>query len=159
MNNLQLFRKRLIPNECIPLKDDVIVYQSDEYIITTWTTLNPKKSFDHGCSCYFLKEGWKLSKFYRPDNSLLYWYCDIVEYDWNSDCTALTSTDLLADVVVYPDGRTKVMDLDELADACASDLIDCQQLQKSLRQLDKLLTCIYKGNFSQLQGVLNSRGL
>ena len=106
-----------------------------------------------------MKEGWKLSKFYRPDNSLLYWYCDIVEYDWNSDCTVLTSTDLLADVVVYPDGHTKVMDLDELADACANDLISCQQLQKSLRQLDKLLTCIYKGNFSQLQGVLNCRGL
>ena len=59
MNNLQLFRRRLIPDECILLKDDVIVSQSDDYIITTWTTLNPKISFHHGCSCYFLKEGLK----------------------------------------------------------------------------------------------------
>ena len=159
MSDLQLFRKRLIPDECIQLKDDVVVYQSDEYIITTWNTLNPKKSFHHGCSCYFLKEGWKLSKFYRQDNSLLYWYCDIVDYSWSRDNSALTSTDLLADVIIYPDGCTKVLDLDELADACANDLISCQQLQKSLRQLDKLLTLIYKGNFSQLQNVLDSRGL
>lgn len=159
MNNLQLFRKRLIPNECILLKDDVIVYQSDDYIITTWTTLNPKIAFHHGCSCYFLKEGFKLSKFYRHDNSLLYWYCDIVEYDWDHESNCLTSTDLLADVIVYPDGRTKVMDLDELADACKSGLITLEQLQKSLRQLDKFLTYIYEDKFNQLQSVLESRGV
>ena len=159
MNNLQLFRKRLIPNECILLKDDVIVYQSDDYIITTWTTLNPKIAFHHGCSCYFLKEGFKLSKFYRHDNSLLYWYCDIVEYEWNHENNSLTSTDLLADVIVYPDGRTKVMDLDELAEACSSGLITLEQLQKSLRQLDKFLTYVDKDKFDQLQSVLEIRGL
>lgn len=159
MDNLQLFRKRLVPAECILLKDDVIVFRSDEYIITKWTTINPKITFHHGCSCYFLKEGFKLSKFYRHDGSLLYWYCDIVEYDWNEDGTALTSTDLLADVIVYPDGRTRVMDLDELADACARAIITPEQLQKSLRQLDKFLTYIYKDKFDHLQAVLDSRGL
>ena len=159
MKNLQLFRKRLIPDECIPLKDDVIVFQSDDYIITTWTTLNPKIAFHHGCSCYFLKEGFKLSKFYRHDGSLLYWYCDIVEYDWNNDGSELTSTDLLADVIVYPDGRTKVMDLDELADACERGIISQEQLQQCLRRLDKFLTYIYKDKFDHLQAVLDSRGL
>lgn len=159
MNHLQLFRKRLIPDECILLKDDVIVHQSDEYIITTWTTLNPKICFHHGCSCYFLKEGFKLSKFYRHDGSLLYWYCDIVEYQWSKDKNSLTSIDLLADVIVYPDGRTKVMDLDELADACQRGIISSEQLQKGLRQLDKFLTYIYKDKFDHLQAVLDSRGL
>ena len=69
MSKLQLFRRRLIPDECILLKDDVIVSQSDDHIITTWTTLNPKICFHNGCSCYFLKEGFKLSKFYRHDGS------------------------------------------------------------------------------------------
>ena len=150
MNNLKLFRRRLIPDECIMLKDDMIVFQSDEYIITTWTTLNPKISFHHGCSCYFLKEGFKLSKFYRHDGSLLYWYCDIVEY---------TSIDLLADVIVYPDGQANVMDLDELADACGRGIISHEQLQKCLRQLDKFLTYIYKDKFDHLQTVLDDRGL
>ena len=159
MSHLQLFRKRLIPDECISLKNDVILEHSDEYIITTWTTLNPKISFHHGCSCYFLKEGFKLSKFYRHDDSLLYWYCDIVEYKWNEDNTALTSVDLLADVIIYPDSRTKVMDLDELADACERGIISHAQLQNCLRQLNKFLTYIYKDKFDHLQAVLDGRGL
>ncbi len=159
MSHLQLFRKRMIPDECISLKNDVILAHSDEYIITTWNTLNPKTSFDHGCSCYFLKEGFKLSKFYRADGKLLYWYCDIVEYQWNKDKTALTSIDLLADVIVYPDGRTKVMDLDELADACERGIISSEQLQKCLRQLDKFLSYIYENKFELLQNVLEAREL
>ncbi len=159
MNHLQLFRKRLIPHECILLKGDVIVFHSDDYIITKWVTLNPKPTFHHGSSCYFLKEGFKLSKFYRHDGSLLYWYCDIVEYDWSEDGTSLIVTDLLADVIVYTDGRTKVMDLDELADACSLGLITQEQLQKALRQLNRFLTYIYKDKFDHLQTVIENLGL
>lgn len=159
MNNLKLFRRRLIPNECIFLKDDVILHQSDDYIITTWNTLNPKTSFHHGSSCYFLKEGFKLSKFYRQDGTLLYWYCDIVEYNLSEDGSSLTAIDLLADVVVYPDGSNKVLDLDELADACARGIITGEQLQKALRQLNSLLSHIYENKFDQLQAVLDSRSL
>lgn len=159
MNTLQLFRKRLVPDECILLKDDVIIFQSDDHIITTWTTLNPKIAFHHGTSCYFLKEGFKLSKFYRHDGSLLYWYCDIVDYHWSEDGASLISTDLLADVIIYPDGRTKVLDLDELADAHAAGIISPEQLQKSLRQLDRFLSYIYNDKLEQLQAVLNHLNL
>lgn len=159
MNNLQLFRRRLIPNECILLKDDVIMFRSDDHIITTWTTLNPKVSFHHGCSCYFLKEGFKLSKFYRQDGSLLYWYCDIVDYQWSKTQDVLTVTDLLADVIIYPDGKHKVVDLDELADALNDGIITNSQLQKSLRRLDKFLSYIYNDNFAQLQNIFVERNL
>lgn len=159
MDNIKLFRKRLIPDECIFLKDDTIVFQSDEYIITKWTTLNPKTAFHYGASCYFLKEGFKLSKFYRHDGSLLYWYCDIVEYEWSDDKKKLTSIDLLADVIVHPDGRTQVMDLDELAMAFANGVISQEQLLKSLRQLDKFLNYVYKNKLGHLQTLLNDKGL
>ena len=33
-NELQIYRKRLIPEECILLKDDIIVEQNDDYILT-----------------------------------------------------------------------------------------------------------------------------
>ena len=116
-NELQIYRKRLIPEECILLKDDIIVEQNDDYILTKWKTLNPKTTFSHGCSCYYLKEGFKISKFYRHDGSLLYWYCDIVEYTRRPEDNALIVTDLLADIILYPDGRMHVVDLDELAEA------------------------------------------
>lgn len=158
-NQLQLFRKRYIPAECIPLNEDVIVEQNEEYILTTWHTINPKTTFDHGCSCYLLKDGLKISKFYKPDGSLLYWYCDIVEYEFNDTKDALTITDLLADVKIYPDGRIKVVDLDELADALERNLITQKQMTASLRQLDHLLSLLYRDKFDRLQAILNDKGL
>lgn len=159
MTELQIYRKRLIPGECILLKDDVIVKQTEELIITSWKTLNPKIAFSHGCSCYFLREGFKISKFYRQDDSLLYWYCDIVEYTQDKSNHTLTATDLLADVIVYPDGRTKVVDLDELAQAFDTGLLTAAQLSAALRHLNHLLTYIYKDKFDQLQAPIESLGL
>ncbi len=159
MNDIQIFRKRFIPEETILLKDDVIVQADDEHIITTWNTLNPKTTFSHGCSCYFLNEGIKVSKLYRHDGSLLYWYCDIVSFDWGEGHTVLTVTDLLADVIVYPDGHVKVLDLDELAEALESGLITAGQLTRSLKQLHNLLTLIYRDKFERLQDRLNKLGL
>ncbi len=156
---LLLYRKRYIPAECIPLTDDIIVEQNEDYILTTWHTINPKTSFDHGSSCYLLKEGLKISKFYRPDGSLLFWYCDIVEYDFNAAENCLTITDLLADVIIYPDGYMKVLDLDELAEALESNLITQEQITASLRRLNNLLSTIYRDKFDRLQAILNERNL
>lgn len=39
MSELQLYRKRLIPDECILLKDDIIVKQTEELVITSWLSL------------------------------------------------------------------------------------------------------------------------
>lgn len=159
MKHLQLFRKRLLPAECIPLKNDIIVEANKEVIITKWNTLNPKTTFDHGCSCYFLEEGYKVSKFYRVDGSLLYWYCDIVDYDYNEKENILIVTDLLADVIIYPDGRVKVMDLDEMAEALDSGLITPELLSAGLRRLHNLLSLIDRDKFDRLQEKLNKLGL
>ncbi len=159
MNELKLYRKRLIPQECILLKDDIIEHRSEDMLITSWKTLNPKTTFSHGCSCYFLNEGLKLSKFYRADESLLYYYCDIVEYDINEEENTIVVTDLLADVIIYPDGSHDVVDLDELADAYELSLITQDQLLKSLRRLNSLL-CIVQGNtFHKLLTKINDLGL
>lgn len=156
---LKLYRKRLIPPECILLKDDIVVSQTPDLIVTKWNTLNPKISFHHGCSCYFLRKGFKISKFYRADNTLLYWYCDIVDYSFDEKENSLTVTDLLADVIVYPNGCVKVVDLDELADALDKGLLNEEKLKASLRRLNRLLTLIYKDKFDQLQAELENLGL
>ncbi|MCM1100360.1 MAG: DUF402 domain-containing protein [Clostridium sp.] len=158
-NRLQIYRKRYIPAECVLLKDDVIVEQNDEFILTTWHTLRPKAQFDHGSSCYMLKEGLKISKFYRPDNSLLFWYCDIVDYELDTARNILTVTDLLADVTLYPDGHMKVLDLDELAEALERGLITQEQMTAGLRRLHHLLSLVYRDKFDRLQAILNDRNL
>lgn len=159
MNIVKLYRQRLIPAECILLKDDIIVFQDEEVLITKWKTLNPKTQFSHGCSCYFLKEGLKVSKMYRSDDSLLQWYCDIVDYSYDTENESLTVIDLLADVIISPEGRMKVVDLDELAEAMERDLITKEQTTTCLRNLNHLLTLFYRDKFDRLQARLDSLGL
>ena len=150
MNDLKIYRKRLIPEECILLKDDIILCRTDDLIITKWNTLKPRRDFHHGYSCYYLKPGYKVSKFYREDNTPLYWYCDIVDYTYQEAENALIVTDLLADVIVYPDGYIKVLDLNELAIALEKNLCEPQVITQALRKLDSLLNLIYDDKFDML---------
>ncbi|MBP5608815.1 MAG: DUF402 domain-containing protein [Lachnospiraceae bacterium] len=145
-----LYRKRLIPLECVPLKDDTILKWDENIILTKWNALKPKKDLHHGYSCYFLKEGYKVSKFYTADNTLLYWYCDIVDFEKSTTEDALIVTDLLADVIIYPDGFVKVVDIDEMVSCLDEELISLEQLKNSLTQLDKLLKIIYADKFDTL---------
>lgn len=156
---LKLYRKRIIPEECLLLKGDRLERVDDDVIVTSWTTLNPKAEFTHGCSCYFLNHGYKVSKFYRSDSTLLYWYCDIVDYDYDEAGNSLTVTDLLADVIIYPDGRIKVVDLDEMADALDKGLISKELLGTALRRLNDLLSMLYRDKFDRLQSPLEQLGL
>lgn len=146
-----LYRKRIIPEECILLKDDKILFQDKEIIVTGWNSLKPKRELHHGYSCYYLNEGFKVSKFLRRDDSLMFWYCDIVEYEYFQETNTYIVTDLLADVEVSPDGFVKVVDLDELAEALERRLISEETLKKAMLQLNNLLQIIYAGDFGRLQ--------
>ncbi|MDE6212138.1 MAG: DUF402 domain-containing protein, partial [Lachnospiraceae bacterium] len=67
-----LYRRRLIPEECVLLKDDKLLHRDSRIIVTSWNTLKPRKDIHHGCSCYYLEDGFKVSRFYKEDGSLLY---------------------------------------------------------------------------------------
>lgn len=140
-----LIRKRLIPLETLRLEKDVIVHQSERLLVTRWTTIKPKKELHHGSSCFLLKEGWKVSRFIDHQGKLICWYCDIIATEYDADTDTFTFTDLLADVLIYPSGLIKVVDLDELAEALEKKLITSDQLLDSLRKLDALLQLIYDG--------------
>ncbi|MBR6452019.1 MAG: DUF402 domain-containing protein [Lachnospiraceae bacterium] len=151
MSQTQLYRKRIIPEECILLKDDIILYQDSDIIVTKWRALKPKKDLHHGFSCYFLKDGFKISKFYYADDSLLYWYCDIISHTYDPATDTYVFTDLLADVILFPDGRIKVVDLDEVADALASGAITAEQAEDALHKLSRLLNLIYRNEFDLIK--------
>lgn len=166
MTNPVLFRKRLIPEECICLKDDEILYFSpaDSILVTKWHALKPKKDLHHGYSCYFWDKGFKVSKFYRENGDLLYWYCDIIDVSYpaspksgETDVSLHDSflcTDLLADVIIYPDGFVKVVDLDELTVAFENGSLNIELLKTALNRLSTLLNLIYSGEFSKYQQYL-----
>ena len=156
-NNPKLYRKRIIPDECIPLKDDVVVYASERIIVTSWTTLHPKTEFNHGHSCYFLQEGYKVSRFLRSDDSLYCWYCDIIDHVYREEDNSYVFRDLLADVIVMPDGFVKVADLDEFEQALEAGTISELDVRKALRSLSKLLSIIYDGHFESLTREITMR--
>ena len=147
-SDIKLYRKRFIPNELILLKDDKILYLDDDLIITSWNTLKPRSDFASGLSAYYRKEGFKISSHYGLDGTFTRWYCDIIteskEYD------SLIFSDLLIDVVIYPNGTVRVVDLDEAADALEQELITPAMLTQALRSTDKLLSYIHAGRFSEL---------
>ena len=140
-----LYHKRLIPNECIRLDKDEILLQNEQVLVTKWTTIRPKKELDHGFSCYFLDKGWKISRFLNQEDELICWYCDIIEHSYDAATNTYVFTDLLADVLIYPDGLIKVVDLDEIADAYDQKLLTSDQVCDCMRKLDALLRKIYSG--------------
>ncbi|MBO4911418.1 MAG: DUF402 domain-containing protein [Butyrivibrio sp.] len=150
MNYPVLYRKRFIPDECVKLKDDEILKLDDSVIITKWKALKKRCDISSGYSCYYLKDGYKVSKFLKEDNSLLCWYFDIITYDRDTESNTLTVIDLLADVIIYPDGKMKIDDLDELSEAFEKKLIDESLLKKSLLSLNRLLNEIYENGISSL---------
>ena len=65
--------------------------------------------------------------------------------------------DLLADVIIYPDGFVKVVDLDEFEQALESGTLTMDDVKKALRSLDRLLRIIYDGNFDKLSDEIEIR--
>ena len=153
--NLRIYRRRFIPNELICLDADEILHLDDDILVTRWNALHPRTDFCSGVSAYFMKDGWKVSKILDAQGNTLHWYCDIVEYIIDEAANSITCQDLLFDVVVYENGRYKVLDCDEAADAFEKGLITTAQLTGGLRSLHELLEVIYHSRFDRLQAVIN----
>lgn len=146
----KIYRKRYMPNETVLLKDDEILHLDEDVLVTKWRVLRPKALFSHGTSCYFLKKGYKISKFLNENEELVYYYCDIIDTEFDEAENAFTFTDLLADVIIYENGFVKVVDLAEIADALEEGSIGLPTVQRALRRLDALLEIIYGGEFPNL---------
>jgi predicted RNA-binding protein associated with RNAse of E/G family len=146
-----LYRRRFIPDELIHLKDDIVLVNEDNLIITKWVTLHPHKDIARGISAFFIDKGIKVSKIYDKNDSLVYWYCDIIQTKRDSQKNTVIFEDLLIDVILYEDGTIHIMDLDELSDALDLKLITQNEATYALRALDSLLKIIYAGNFNLLK--------
>lgn len=150
-SQINLYRRRFIPEETVLLKDDTILSFDDSVIITSWKTLKPRKDIAGGISAYYRKEGFKISRVTDADGNLVHWYCDIIEeHPAGGDSNGLVFVDLLIDVIVMPDGKVKVMDLGEAADALKEGLITQDMLLNAMSITDKLLSLIYSSRFSSL---------
>ena len=119
----------------------------DKLIITKWNVLKPRKDIARGISAYLLDKGIKVSKVYDSEDNLVYWYCDIVETVHEEGSSKYVFNDLLIDILVYPDGFVKVVDMDEFAEIMDEGRLDNGVIAQALRSADALLNVIYSGKF------------
>ena len=136
MDNVKLFRRRFIPEEITELKDDHIIMFKDGIIITKWNVLKPRHDINNGISAYFIRDGIKVSKIFDEAGQFVYWYCDIIETTYNEEDNSYTFSDLLVDVLVYPDGRVEVVDMDEFADVMEKGILGISTIAFAMRSAD-----------------------
>lgn len=153
----KLYRKRYMPDEIVYLKDDIILYQGENVMVTKWDVLHPKAKFSHGVSCYYMDKGWKISKFLNKNDELVYYYCDIIDTTYNQEENFYVFTDLLADVIIYEDGFVKVVDLGEIAEALEEGIITDREAKLSLSRLDALLEVIYGGGLPEMVAFMEKK--
>ena len=156
MKDIVLYRKRLIPDENVLLSKDIILFADEKKIVTKWKAIHPRKDVDSGYSLYLPDEGLKISKFLKSDGSLYKWYCDIVEFYFDEENASVTTLDLLLDITISDKGEIKLLDMDELAEAHKSGLLENDLLDKALIRANKLLTLTYSGNFNKYSDILDS---
>lgn len=142
-----ILRKRFIPDEIVDISGDELIYRDQSILITRWRAIKLRPDVAGGTSCTFLDKGFKVSRFYDHSGNFLYWYCDIIEVEYDNTTDTYIFKDLLLDIRLYPDGRLNVLDADELAEAMEKGLITSGQACCALRILSSILDMIYKGTF------------
>lgn len=143
----RILRKRFIPDEIKDISEDQLLFRNDELLVTRWKPIKPRTDFYAGVSCVLLKEGFKISRFFDKEGRFLYWYCDIIDVEYDKEHDTYILADLLADVKILPDGEVRVLDLGEIAYATEKGLITFRQCMYALHTIDRLLTIIYEGKF------------
>lgn len=158
--SVKLFRRRHIPEECIPLTKDTILFLDDSRLVTSWNALKPRSDFASGISLFDFEKHWKITRVAKADGSLYHWYCDIMKMHISKDkvtgSTSYEMEDLLIDIVVKPDGTIQVLDLDEAAEAFERGLITGADLTLALRSADELLRIIANGEFTAYQETIKN---
>ena len=154
--SVRLFRRRFLPDEITELKDDRILSISEKLIITKWDVLKPRPDISEGISAYFIDLGIKVSKIYNANHQFVYWYCDIIQTEYNEEENAYTFNDLLIDVLILPDGQVQVVDIDEFADIMEENILDKGVGLQALRQTQNLLNKIYSGKFAELSDYIDN---
>ena len=144
---MKMFRKRFIPNEIVDISSDEVLERNENIIVTRWLPIKPRGDIGGGISYTFLKRGYKISKIFDMNGQFIYWYCDIIEHSYDEQKDEYIFIDLLADVKVYPDGKSEVLDLEELEEAFDKKVITKEQLLKAVKSVNILMEMLYNEVF------------
>ncbi len=80
----------------------------------------------------------------------VYYYCDIINSEFQKEKNTWIFTDLLVDVKIYPGGFVEVVDVGEVAEAIDRGLIGEKTVKELLTKLDSLLEIVYSGEWKSI---------
>lgn len=143
----KMYRKRFEPDEIVDISNDKLIYRDNEIIATSWLPIKKREDISYGNSFTFIKEGYKISEIYGPNQEFEFWYCDIIDTKYDKEKDEYTFIDLLIDVKVYEDGFYEILDVEEVALLLKDGRIASNEVIKGLTNLDKLLKIIYTKKF------------
>ncbi len=150
---MKIFRKRYIPDEIVDISSDEVLKWEKNLIVTKWIPIKPREVLGSGISYTMLDKGWKISRFIDKNGNFMYWYCDIITYNYDETTDTYTIIDLLVDLEVYEDGSYKVLDMDELLEACEKNIITVDQKNEAIEKLNALIDVVKKGEFPPAEEV------
>lgn len=136
---MKMYRKRFVPDEIVDISSDKVLERDEDIIVTKWEPIKPREDIGGGISYTFLGKGYKISKIFDTNGNFIYWYCDVLEYTYDSAKDEYVFIDLLADVKIYPDGRIEILDFDELTEAFQNNVITKVQLLKAIKSVNMLI--------------------
>lgn len=87
---------------------------------------------------YMVNKGYTISKVFRNNGDFMYYYCDIMEMK-RIGKMQYVMVDLLLDLIVRPDGRYDVLDIDEFARSIEKGELKRWQQVYALRRLHDMI--------------------
>ncbi len=144
---MKMLRKRFIPNEIVDVSGDEVIKIEDGLIVTRWLPIHPKKDVGSGESFIHYKDGYKISIFYDKEGKFLYYYVDIIDYEYDEKEDCWTFIDLLVDVKYDGKEKFEVLDMDELEEAINTNLITDKMFLKAIQTLNNVISLIDEGEF------------
>lgn len=142
-----LLKHKLVPQGTVDITNDKILFFDGNFLVTQWKPENSNMNISSAISLVSIKDGYQISKKFDSNNKFVYWYCDIVKTKWTKETSCLEITDLIIDLVVFPNYQVNCIDLDELTDAKEKGLISSMDFNWAKESSLKLLQKVIEGEF------------
>lgn len=138
---MEIYRKRFLPDECVKLKDDIIIENNEKYLITKWIPIKPRLDIKRGVSIVVFDKNIKISKIIDNNDEIVYYYIDIIVCDLQFN--KIVTVDYLLDIIYYEDMTIKILDLEELYKAKEKNIISKNIFDDAIKYLNNALNLIY----------------
>lgn len=142
-----LLKHKLLPQCTEDITEDEILFFNNDYLVTQWKAKSSNMNIASALSVVSVEHGIQISKKYDKDKKFCYWYCDIVKTKWTPESSCFEITDLLVDVVVFPDNELRMIDLDEFTQSKNNGLLNTSDFQWAQQSVLKLINQALLGDF------------